>query len=118
MRATGRLPDLTGVQALVVRVKGDGRTYQLRLRTATGWRTPDYSAAFPTQPDQWQTHMLPLTTFVAWWRGRTLRDAPPLDPTQIRSVGVLLGDKNPGAFAVELDWIKATNAAPKASKAD
>ncbi len=107
VRASGRMPDLTGVKAMVVRVKGDGRTYQLRLRTSTGWRVPDYSASFTTKLGQWQTFVLPLQDFEAGWRGRAIPDAPPVDPRQIRSVGILLGDSKPGGFAIEIDWIKA-----------
>ena len=107
VRASGRMPDLTGVKAMMIRVKGDGRTYQLRLRTSNGWRTPDYSAEFATKAGKWQTHVLSLKDFEAGWRGRAIRNAPPIDPTQIRSVGILLGDNTPGIFSVDIDWIKA-----------
>jgi hypothetical protein len=107
VRASGRFPDLSTKAAIVIRAKGDGRSYQLRLRTATGWRVPDYSMTFQTRLGEWQTHILPLDDFVAGWRGRTLRDAPPLDPARIRSVGILLGDSKPGGFSLEIDWIKA-----------
>ncbi|MEJ6603202.1 MAG: CIA30 family protein [Opitutaceae bacterium] len=107
VRASGRMPDLSAARAVSIRVKGDGRTYQLRLRTSDGWRTPDYSAAFTTTPGEWQTFVLPLKDFVAGWRGQTFRDAPPIDPTAINSVGILLGDKKPGGFSIDIDWIKA-----------
>ncbi|MDB4385310.1 CIA30 family protein [Opitutaceae bacterium] len=107
VRASGRLPDLTRTKAMMIRVKGDGRTYQLRLRTSDGWRTPDYSAEFATEAGKWQTHLLPLSEFVAGWRGRAIRNAPPVEPSDIRSVGILLGDKKPGAFSIDIDWIKA-----------
>ena len=107
VRASGRLPDLNGAKAMMIRVKGDGRTYQLRLRTSNGWRAPDYSAEFATKAGEWQTHVLPLKNFMAGWRGRAIRNAPVIDPQEIRSVGILLGDKIPGAFTVDIDWIKA-----------
>jgi len=106
-RASGQMQGLKEINAISIRAKGDGRTYQLRLRTSSGWRTPDYSAEFTTELGQWQTHILPLGDFVAGWRGRTIRDAPPVDPTKIQSIGILLGDKNPGAFSLDIDWIKA-----------
>ena len=111
-RALGRMPDLSEAQAILIRTKGDGRTYQLRLRMANGWRAPDYSAEFATQPGRWQTHVLPLTSFVAGWRGRSIRNAPPINPAEILSVGILLGDKNPGEFSLDVDWIKATRYLP------
>ncbi len=109
MRSAGRMPDLAGTDAVVVRVKGDGRTYQLRLRTGNGWRVPDYRAEFETRLGEWQTHVLPLREFKAGWRGMAVRDAPPIEAGQIRSVGILLGDKKPGGFMLEIDWIKATD---------
>ena len=109
-RASGRFPDLAGANAFVSRTKGDGRSYQLRLRMSDGWRVPDYSATFQTKLGQWQTHVLPIKDFVAGWRGRAVRDAPPLDPARVRSVGVLLGDNNPGGFSLDIDWIKASAA--------
>lgn len=107
VRASGGMPDIAKASAIVIRTKGDGRSYQLRLRMSNGWRAPDYSATFSTKLGQWQTHVIPLRDFVAGWRGRTLRDAPALDPAQVRSIGILLGDKTPGGFALDIDWIKA-----------
>lgn len=106
-RGHGRFPELAGVTGFMIRVKGDGRTYQLRLRNSNGWRAPDYSASFVTKPGQWQTHVLPLKTFVAGWRGRKVPDAPALEPARISSIGILLGDKKAGLFSLEIDWIKA-----------
>ena len=108
VRASGRMPDLAGVQAIVIRTKGDGRTYQLRLRMATGSRAPDYRAEFKTEPGQWRTDVLPLRDFVAGWRGQSIPDAPPINPAKIREVGILIGDKIPGEFSIDIDWIKAT----------
>jgi hypothetical protein len=67
VRSSGRMPGLAGARAVAIRTKGDGRTYQLRLRTSNGWRAPDYSAAFETKIGQWQIHVLPLADFVAGW---------------------------------------------------
>jgi len=111
MRSSGRMPNLNGADAVILRVKGDGRTYQLRLRTGNGWRVPDYSAEFETRLGQWQTHVLPLSDFKAGWRGMAVPDAPPITADRIRSIGILLGDKKPGGFMLEIDWIKAADLA-------
>lgn len=108
MRSAGDIPDLTGHDALVIRCQGDGRTYQMRIRTGTGWRTPNYSAPFSTIKGVWREHRLPLADFVPGWRGRTLRGVPPIDAARIRSLGIFLGDKKPGRFELAIDWIKAT----------
>lgn len=49
---------------------------------------------------------LPLDQFVATWRGRVFRNQK-LDPEKISGVGILLGDKKPGPFRLEIEWIKA-----------
>jgi hypothetical protein len=107
VRSAGNLPDLTGYEALVVRAKGDGRSYQFRVRTGTGWRVPDYRAGFTTRKGAWQEHYLPFADFVPGWRGRRLRGVPPIDSAKIQSLGILLGDKKPGGFELSIDWIKA-----------
>jgi monofunctional biosynthetic peptidoglycan transglycosylase len=42
------------------------------------------------------------------FRGRVLTDVPPLNPSKIASVGVLISDKQAGPFRLEMGWIKAT----------
>ena len=49
---------------------------------------------------------VPLATLVPMFRGQTL-SGPKLDRSRIEEVGVSLADGNPGAFALEIDWIKA-----------
>jgi len=107
VRATGSMPDLSGTDTISIRVKGDGRRYQFRLRSRTGWRVPDFSADFQTKVGEWQTYQFLISEFVPGWRGRKLRGVDPIKPDEIRSIGILLGDKNPGGFALDIDWIKA-----------
>ena len=110
VRATGSMADLSGTDTISIRVKGDGRRYQFRLRSSTGLRVPDFSAEFQTKVGEWQTHYLRISDFVPGWRGRKLRGVPPIKPDEIRSIGILLGDKNPGGFALDIDWVKAVKA--------
>lgn len=112
VRADGAISDLTGNDAMVVRVKGDGRNYQLRVRTATGGRA-DYQTEFQTVKGQWQEHRLPFAGFVPTWRGRLLTGVPPIDPARVQSIGFFLADNQPGAFELEIQWVKATGQNPK-----
>jgi uncharacterized surface protein with fasciclin (FAS1) repeats len=43
--------------------------------------------------------------------GQRVRNAAPLDPASIESVGITLSDKKPGPFALEIDWIRPIGAA-------
>ena len=112
VRSEGTRIDLTDCVALVVRVKGDGRKYQLRVRDRSGWRVPDYRAEFQTKAGEWEEHRLPLADFAAGWRGRDLPDAPPINRGAVQELAFFISDKKPGTFSLAIDWIAAQPTAP------
>jgi hypothetical protein len=93
---------LEGAESITLRVRGDGKTYQLRLRTDLGFNTPSYQAEFPTLAGEWVDVQVPLSVFELKWRGRSIRDAPALDPAKIRGMGLMIANKQVGSFALEL----------------
>jgi hypothetical protein len=99
--------NLTGLDAFLLRVRGDGRRYKFSARTGAGFDTPLYQCGFTTQPGQWTEHRLALDDFIPTFRGRILTDEPPLDPARVQSVGFLISDKQAGPFRLEIGWIKA-----------
>lgn len=48
--------------------------------------------------------MCPLF-FQELWRGRVF-PREKLDPSRVSGLGFLLGDKKPGPFKLEVDWLK------------
>jgi len=100
--------DLTGCDAFVLRVCGDGRRYKFTVRTETRFDAPLYQCAFETKRGEWEEHRLPFTSFVPTFRGRVLGDVPPVEPANIGSVGLLIADQQAGAFRLEIGWIKAS----------
>lgn len=100
--------DLTGTDAFVIRVRGDGRRYKFTVRTEGRYNAALYQASFEARQGEWQEIKLPFSQFTPTWRGRTLRDVPPLDPAKVNSVGFLIADKQAGPFRLEIDWIRAT----------
>ncbi|MBO6824250.1 MAG: CIA30 family protein [Pseudomonadales bacterium] len=93
-----RIPvDAIGVELVG---KGDGRTYTFRVQTSSG---TSYWADFPTSGD-WQPIQIPFSDFLPRWRGRLLT-GPPLDPSQIVSLGLMIYDKEDGDFSITLDKI-------------
>jgi hypothetical protein len=102
--------NLTGLDAFVLRVRGDGRRYKFTVRTATGFDTPIYQCAFTTKRGEWEEHGLPFKEFIPTFRGRTLTGVPPLNPASVSSVGFLIADKQDGPFRLEIAWIKASPA--------
>lgn len=91
-----------------LRVRGDGRDYQLRLQTDARYfgRPVAFSATFPTTAGKWTEVDVPFEQFKAGFRGRRL-DGYELDTSRIERVGILLGDKQPGAFELDVDWLAA-----------
>ena len=102
--------DFSGVEAIALRVKGDGRRYQLRFSmdrsVGSDARTVFYKADFDTQPNQWQTISLPLRSFEPVFRGRMVEDAPALAAERIQEIGLLLAGEQSGEFRLEIDWIE------------
>lgn len=100
--------DLSGAQGLVARVKGDGRTYQLRLYTNARYRgmRVSFKAEFSTENGEWTEVKVPFGDFVGSFRGRLLKDAK-FDPSEVEGVGLLLADKQAGSFKLEVDWIRS-----------
>jgi monofunctional biosynthetic peptidoglycan transglycosylase len=99
--------DLSGADGVVLRVKGDGRTYQLRFSTDAEYRGREMSfqAGFPTTKGGWTEVKVPFTRFLGTWRGIELPDKV-FDPAKIRRIGLQLADKKAGSFGLRVDWIR------------
>jgi monofunctional biosynthetic peptidoglycan transglycosylase len=97
---------LAGHQGLEIRVRGDGRTYDLRLRLNDRIDGIAYRAAFETRAGEWTTTRVLFQEFEPSFRGRIVRDASPLIPENIQQIGFLLADKKPGAFSLEIDFVR------------
>ena len=100
-------PDLSAFAGLVLRVRGDGRRYLVRLRTHARFDGLAYQAEFDTESDRWTVVVLPFAAFVPTFRGYTPPNAAPLDPGAIRQLGLLIGDKREGPFRLEVGQIVA-----------
>jgi len=99
--------NLKGCFGIMLKVKGDGRTYQLRVKTDDQYDGIAYRSLFATEAHQWQTMTLPFADFSATFRGRPVPDAPALHPEQIKQIGFLLADKQQGPFHLEISWLKS-----------
>ena len=99
--------NLNGCRGVMIKIKGDGRTYQFRVKTDDQYDGVAYRSLFATEARQWQVISLPFTGFSANFRGRPVPDAPVLRPEQIRQIGFLLADKQPGLFRLDIAWIKS-----------
>jgi len=100
--------ELSQSEALLIRFRGDGRSYYCNLYVPNNRIAYSYRAKIDTEAGRWQEVRLPLSTFRATWFGRTLSDAPEIDAENIRSLGFMIADKKAGPFKLEVDWIRAT----------
>ncbi len=93
-------------EGLKVRVKGDGKTYQLRLRTDDRTDGISYHAEFQTVYEEWINVDITFDSFTAKFHGRLVPDTPKLVSGNIRQIGFLISDKQEGDFHLEIGWIK------------
>jgi monofunctional biosynthetic peptidoglycan transglycosylase len=97
--------DDTEYSGVIIRAKGDGNIYNIRFRTNLDYDGISYQAKFKSS-DQWQEFKIPFDKFVPTFRGRTFDNQPKLESKNIKQMGILIADKQFGAFSVQLDWIK------------
>lgn len=99
--------DLTRYEGCRLRVKGDGKKYQFRIRTNSAFDGPSYQMTFETKKDVWMEVDLPFSEFVAAFRGRRIPNHPPIDAAKISTMGLLIADKQQGDFRLVIDWVQA-----------
>jgi monofunctional biosynthetic peptidoglycan transglycosylase len=99
--------DLRSRAGVALRVRGDGKTYKLNLKTDTRFDGVQYQVAFKTATGAWEEIRLPFSAFEPRFRGRPVPDAPALDPAGVTTFGLLIADKQAGAFRLELEHIEA-----------
>lgn len=105
VRAGGLSLDISAVSTLVLRVRGDGRTYKLRLHDDGRFDGVAYQSVFKTVPGQWIEVSLPVDAFQPVWRGRLVEGASALNRERVVMVGVMVSDAQVGDFALELHWL-------------
>lgn len=105
VRTTPRKWQTAGAHAFVLRCRGDGRQYKFTARTDDGFDGVQYQARFQPTRGEWTEATLPVASFVASFRGRPVPGAQPLDPAQVRQLGLMVSDQQAGPFELLLEWI-------------
>ena len=86
-----------------IRIKGDGKQYQFRVKTN---RTDSHSYVFPFQTiTDWQTIEIPITELYPAFRGRKL-DQPNYDGSNLEEIAFLIGNKKEETFRLLIDSIE------------
>ena len=96
---------ISAASALTIAVKGDGKVYQLRLKTPKLSYGEAYVANFTTQAGMLTKHTFTVEDFTVSFRGRTVSNPPALSLMDVDRVGFLVAQKQQGPFAIELHSI-------------
>jgi NADH dehydrogenase [ubiquinone] 1 alpha subcomplex assembly factor 1 len=95
--------------AYLLTVWGDGHTYKLNLRTDSGFDGVNYQAAFTPVVGLWTQAVMPVAAFVPSFRGRRVPGAPPLQPVAVKQVGLMISDRQAGAFRLLVKTLEAVD---------
>lgn len=84
--------DLQRFDGISMRVKGDGQTYKFNLKTADQMNVPEstYQAQYDTVDGEWTTVYMAWHEFVPVTRAQYDAKAKPLDPAQVKQIGLVL----------------------------
>jgi uncharacterized surface protein with fasciclin (FAS1) repeats len=104
---------LAGTSELIVKAKGDGRTYWVDVRFADQMSASSYRAFLPTTVGEWKETRLPYSDFKLQAFGKEL-PLKPINPASIASVGFTMADKKEGPFSLEIEYVKAAGDANSA----
>lgn len=88
-----------------LKVKGDGKYYQLRFRTNRYMDGVAYSAGFQTKQGEVTYVELSLDDFAAVWRGRPVPRAAKLQWQDVSQIGFMISNKQEGDFALEVQSV-------------
>jgi len=89
-------------QYVILKLKGDGKTYQFRLKGERNQRQ-SYVQEFDTN-GEWQNIKLKISDFSPQFRGRQL-DSPNFNFSKIQEVRFLIGNKKEEDFELMIDSI-------------
>ena len=98
---------LTTARGIRLRVSGDGRPYQLRIKSTQLDDASAYRVIFTPTQDGWETLELPWEDFNAVRRGTLLTDAPSLRSSSITQIGFLIADRTAGPFCLQVSQMEA-----------
>ncbi|MGI2108572.1 CIA30 family protein [Shewanella frigidimarina] len=100
------LHQIASTSLLTLTAKGDGKTYQIRLKTPSLSYGEAYVANVNTQANTLTQHTFTPADFTVNFRGRTVTNAPSLNFEDIDRIGFLVAQKQQGPFIIELHSVQ------------
>lgn len=93
---------VSGFTKVCLKVKGDGKTYQFRVKTSV-CDIHSYVASFKTSLD-WETIEIPFNVMYPAFRGKTL-NMPNYPGEKMAQIAFLIGNNKEETFRLEIDCI-------------
>jgi len=85
-------------------LRGDSKHYWCTVYTVGGG---PISYRAPIEPSSnWTEVTIPFSSLTPYRRGTRVPDAPPFNPSQVRTMGILIADEQAGPFRLEVSWIR------------
>jgi hypothetical protein len=94
--------DVSNFSKMIIRLKGDGKRYQFRLKSKQNERQ-SYISYFETT-GKWETIEIELRSMYPTWRGMTL-DMPDFQGKTIEELAFLISNNKAETFKLEIDHI-------------
>lgn len=102
LRYSFNLRDVSVYTSVSLRIKGDGKAYQFRIKSNKG-DYYSYVSKFNSTGD-WETLVIAFKDFVPQFRGRVL-DMPNFEGETMEEVAFLIGNKVKESFQLEIESI-------------
>jgi monofunctional biosynthetic peptidoglycan transglycosylase len=110
VRSPAVVHDLSTFEGLVLRVRGDGKRYGFRLKTDASFDGVSYQVQIEPPVGEWAEISVPFTDFIPVYRGRVVRNHPPLDPSRVATFGLIIS-RQEGPFRMDIESVRAYPAA-------
>ncbi len=111
VRTAPEMQNFSGYDRFRIRLKGDGRRYDFRVRNNTDAHGLVYGCGFDTVPGVWSEVDLPFSEFHPLaGRGDEGQDGTPFDSSNVIQICFLVAGQQKGNFNLQIDWIKVVTA--------
>jgi len=97
--------DFSEYEGFLLKIKSDGKNYNLSFRQTKNFTGYNYTQKFQTEKDSWQIVKLPFKDFNLKYYGKEVINFEPPDKSNIKQMSILISDKQQGPFIIEIEWI-------------
>jgi hypothetical protein len=95
--------DFSGLE---IKIKGDGKRYNISMKETTYFSGYFYTSTFETKKDEWTTVKISFDQFKLYYFGKETKSGKKIPLNNIKEISLLIGDKQEGKFKAEVDHIK------------